>query len=260
MRIGVCAPLTLAALIKDAGFDYFEASVGELLKPLEEDAAFEASLADLERVPLPCEAANCMMPGSLAVVGPTADLRVLERYVSTMTRRAARAGVKVLVFGSGSARRFPDDFDPRRAEAQLLAFLRLLGDHAAAAGVTIAIEPLHRGETNILNTAAEAATWVRRADRPALRLLVDAFHLMREEEPAAVIIREAPLLAHLHVATRINRMGPGLEPCSALDDFFAAVKASDYSGRMSVEGGLGPDPEAALPQVCAFIRRAMAYP
>ncbi len=257
MRIGVCGPMSLAGVIKHAGFDYFEGAVGAILKPLEDDAAFEAVLAELERQPLACEVLNCMVPGSLPVVGPNADFAALERYVSVMTRRAARAGVKVIVFGSGGARRFPEDFDTRKADAQLLDFLHLLGDRAAAAGVTIAVEPLNKGETNILNTAAESADWVRRAARPAVRLLVDAFHLMREEEPAAVIIREAPLLAHMHVATRTNRLAPGLEPCAELDDFFAAVKASGYSGRMSVEGGLGQDPQATLPQICAFLRDAL---
>jgi len=257
IRIGVCGPLRLAGAIHKAGFDYFEGGVAEILCPLEGEAAFEARLAELKRQPLPCEALNCMLPGSIKVVGPDADPAVLDRYVSTLSRRAVRAGVKVVVFGSGGSRRIPEEFDLHRAEGQLLAFLRLLGDRAAGAGVVIALEPLNQGETNIFNTAAEGADWVRRAERPAVRLLVDAFHLMRENEPAAVIIREAPLLAHMHVATRANRFAPGLEPCSELDEFFAAVKASGYNGRMSVEGGLGEDPQASLPKVCAFLRNAL---
>jgi len=257
MRVGVCGSVGLSGAIRDAGFDYLEGSVGEILKPLEGDAAFDAVRAQLDRQALPCEALNCMVPGTLPVVGSNADPAALDRYVSVMLRRAARVGVKVIVFGSGAARRFPADFDTRKAETQLLDFLHLLGDRAAAAGVTIAVEPLNTGETNVLNTAAESADWVRRANRPAVRLLVDAFHLMRENEPAAVIIREASLLAHMHVATRANRLGPGLEPCGDLDDFFAAVKASGYTGRMSVEGGLGSDPQATLPQICAFLRAAL---
>lgn len=257
IRIGVCGPLKMAESIHKAGFDYFEGSVTEILCPLEEEAVFETRLSELQRQPIASEALNCMLPGSIKVVGPEVDNAVLDRYVSVLTRRAARAGVKVVVFGSGGSRRIPDDFELQRAEDQLLTFGQLLGDRAADAGVVIALEPLNRSETNIFNTAAEGADWVRRADRPALRLLIDAYHLMRENEPAAVIIREAPLLAHMHVATCANRLAPGLEPCNEIDDFFAAVKASGYSGRMSVEGGFGEDPQASLPQVCAFLRNAL---
>lgn len=258
IRIGVCGPLRLTESIHKAGFDYFEGSVTEVLCPLEDEVTFEKVLVELKRQPLTCEALNGMIPRSMKIVGAEVDTAALDRYMATVPRRAARAGVNVIVFGAGGARYIPEDFDLHQAESQLLSFLRLAGDRAADAGVVIALEPLNKGETNVFNTAAEAAEWVRRADRPAIRLLVDAYHLMRENEPAAVIVREAPLLAHTHVATCANRLAPGLEPCVELDDFFAAIKASGYSGRMSVEGRLGEDPQASLPQICQFLRQALA--
>ena len=96
------------------GYDYFEWTVGGLLKPLEGEDAFAAALAAVRAAPLPCPAVNCFLPAELKVTGPAVDPAALDRYVTTACRRAETAGVRVIVFGSGAARRVPDGFDPRR--------------------------------------------------------------------------------------------------------------------------------------------------
>ncbi|NLL84109.1 MAG: sugar phosphate isomerase/epimerase [Lentisphaerae bacterium] len=258
VKLGVCGPIAMAETIKAAGFDYFEGGVSEVLCPLESDALFTERLAALQRLSIPCQALNGMVPGALKIVGPEVDTAALEHYVAVMTRRAAQAGIAVIVFGSGDARRIPDGFDREKAGDQLFWFMRLLGYYAAIAGVVIALEPLNKGETNIFNTAGEGGEWVKRVDRPGFRLLVDAYHLMREEEPAEIITNETPLIAHMHVATKMGRFAPGLEQCPELDSFYAAVKASGYSGRLSIEGNAGDNPALNLKNACALLRNALS--
>ena len=257
MQFGVCGGLDLAATARASGYAYLEGSVGGALKPLEPDAAFEAALAALRAAPLPCPALNCFVPGNLKIVGPTADPAALKAYVTTVFRRAKRAGVDTIVFGSGGARQVPDGWDRKQAWAQLVAFGRMFGPLAAAQGVTVVVEPLNRRECNILNTVAESAELVRAIDHPAVRLLVDGYHWALDNDRAEDIVANGRLLAHVHVATAPNRLPPGAEPCAKLADFFRALAQAGYDGRVSFEGKL-PDPAAQLPPALLTMRGLMA--
>lgn len=252
MQYGICCTPEMANTASQAGFDYFEGSVGGVLKPLEDEAAFQSSLAALQSAGLPCPAVNVFVPASLKITGPEANLAALQSYAQTAFRRAKAAGVKVVVFGSGGARRIPDGFDRAQAWQQLVAFCRMLGPLAAGQMVTVVVEPLNREECNVLNSVGECARLVREVNHPAVRLLVDAFHLLKDGDSLEDLAANGDLLAHVHVATLPHRLAPGMEDC-ALEPFFAALKRSGYDGRVSIEGAL-PETQAGLSQSLQFMR------
>ena len=237
MQYGICGNVDVAGTAAQAGFDYFEMTVGALLKPREDEAAFAAALEQVRAAGLPCPVLNVFVPADLKITGPTADLALLERYVTTACHRAALAGVRVIVFGSGGARRIPDGFDRTTAWRQIVAFSRMLAPIASAHAVTIAVEPLNKTECNVLNTVGECARLVREVDHPAIRLLVDAFHLLKDNDAIEDIVANADILAHVHVATAPERLAPGMETCE-LRPFFDALARSHYQGRVSIEGKL----------------------
>lgn len=255
MRYGVCCGPDLAASAQQAGYDYFEWSVSALLKPREDAAVFRQSLALVCAAALPCEVLNGLIPADLKVTGPAVNRAALEAYMYTAMLRAGEAGVKVVVFGSGGARKVPEGFDPDTAGQQLVWFLKMSADYAAAAGVMIVIEPLNRTETNIINSVAEGVELMRRVNHPAVRMLVDAFHLMRECESVETVVRHMSAFAHMHVATQANRRYPGNEPCEGLAVFLEAVRRSGYKGRMSVEARL-QDPQLDMPRALAMLRNS----
>jgi D-psicose/D-tagatose/L-ribulose 3-epimerase len=236
----------VAPLGIQAGFDYFEWSVGGLLKPREDEAAFNQAMAEAQRSGLPCPVANVFIPADLKVTGPAADLAALEAYVSTACRRANQAGVQVIVFGSGGARRIPDGYGRSQAWDQLVAFGRMLGPIAASQALTIAIEPLNLAECNVLNAVGECARLVRQVNHPAIRLLVDAYHQMRDGDSLDDMLSNRDILAHIHVATIPNRLAPGME-ASPLEAFFKVLGRSGYDRRVSIEGNL-PGQAAELVQ------------
>ena len=254
MTWGVCTDVGSAAALKAAGFAYVEVNAQGRLKAEEDEAAFAASLKELEASALPASAANCLLPGSLPVCGDGVDRARVGRYVETVTARAGRAGIETLVFGSGAARQVPEGFDRDRAWAQLVAFARLAGDAAARNGVTIAVEPLRAAECNILSRTAESAGFVREVDHPAVRLLVDAYHWAQMRDPPEAIVEAGPLLCHAHIATYENRRAPGFEPCD-FQPFFAALKAAGYTGGVSIEGGWN-DMAADAPNALATLKEA----
>ena len=138
------------------------------------------------------------------------------------------------------------------------AFLRQAADAAEAAGGVIAVEHLRAAECNTLNTVAEAAEYVRRADRPGVKLLVDSYHLWAQGEDVAAVEAAGDLICHVHVADHETRNCPGQSDQSAAlrDDyrrFFAALQAAGYDGRISVEGHVDHDP-AALAAAHDYLR------
>lgn len=246
MKYGVCGGLKLGAVAAAAGYDYMEWSVAELLCPRQPEDAFQAVSESLKESVLPYRVANGFVPGDLKITGPAADLTVLEAYVRTVMDRAQRFGLDTIVFGSGGARQIPDGFDRQTAGAQLLAFCRMVGPIAQAHGITIAVEPLNKAECNVLNTVAECADLVQAVAHPAIRLLADAYHMMRDGDPVESIHAFGHLLSHVHIATVPNRYAPGAEPCD-FAAFFQALAAVHYNGRISIEGKI-PQPETELEQ------------
>lgn len=163
------------------------------------------------------------------------------------------AGIETVVFGSGGSRRIPDGFDEKEARDQFVSLLKQLGPVAAKYDVYIALEPLHSGEVNFINTVAEGLDIVKMADHPHILLLCDFFHMLRENEPAGHIIRAAGYIQHVHVAEKQERTAPGV----AGDDFrpyLRALKEIGYTGGISVESRWN-DFESELPIAIAALRQ-----
>lgn len=253
MKYGICGDPALAALAASAGFDFFEWSVGALLKPREPREAFLQALAVARAAALSAPVLNCFLPGDLKVTGPQADPAAQRAFVETACERAAEAGVTAIVFGSGGARAIPEGFDRAAAWRQLVDFGALLAPLAQRHGVTIAVEPLNRQECNVLTTVGECAALVREVNHPGLRLLVDAYHFLRDGDSLEALAAHGSLLAHVHVATVPKRLVPGAEPCD-FGPFFEVLKRVGYTGRVSIEARLD-DAARELPAALALLRR-----
>jgi len=235
VRFGICVPPEDSAAMADAGFDFIEwplsRTVGEM-----DDAAFDELHVLAEALPITPEAWNIMLPATLKVVGPDVDHDALARYVDTAFGRAAKLGGEVVVFGSGGARTVPDGWGHDEAMRQFEEACRIAGDAARHHGITIAIEPLNRAETNLVNSVAEGAAIVDRIQHPAVRLLSDLYHVMQESEPIADTGRQAAKLAHVHIAAPHSRTLPEAGTHDEVyDEWFATLKHTGYDGRISLE-------------------------
>lgn len=234
IRFGVCEGIDSAAELKEIGFDYMEGSVAGFLMPDASDEEWNVFLAKVKAAAFPVEACNCFIPGKFRLTGPAADHAPALEYAVRACRRADVMGVKTIVLGSGGARNVPEGFDIAKGRAQFIDFARELGKRIADCAVTIALEPLNRGESNILNSVADGITYVDEIDSPKIRLLADFYHMALENESAESIVKAGNRLVHCHVAEKARRMAPGIDG----DDFtaqFAALKKIGFSGRVSCE-------------------------
>ena len=138
------------------------------------------------------------------------------------------------MFGSGKSRMRPENVPYDAAFRRLAEVTRLVGQIAGEYGITVAIEPLNRNETNMINSVAEGACLRAAADHPAVQLLGDYYHIAAEHQPPEDVARVGGI-AHCHIATEIGRRAP-LEAEEGMRTMFAAMKRTGYAGRVSVEG------------------------
>lgn len=129
----------------------------------------------------------------------------------------AALGGRLMVHGSPSSRRMPDGGSPESVFDHLVHFLRPLAEHAAAAGLVYAFEPLAREDTSVINTVAEGVALAEAVNEPALRTMLDTLAAGRAEaEPVADILRHwvpTGWLAHVHVnETTRGAPGTGSDP------------------------------------------------
>jgi sugar phosphate isomerase/epimerase len=253
MQIGCCCSLEQGPAAQAAGFDYLECPLVSLLAD-EDEAAFAPVLAAHRASPLPVRAFNIFLPRDLKVVGPEIDRERVQRYVRVALTRAQRVGARLIVFGSGAARQVPEQFPRNEATVQLVQFLDSAAGVAAETGLTIAIEPLNRKESNIINSVAEAVELARQVNRPEIRVLADFYHMAEEEEPLEHLVKYKDWLAHVHVADT-GRLAPGTGQYP-YERFASQLAQAGYEGRVSIECRWNDFAAEAGPAV-QFLRRVL---
>ena len=110
--------------------------------------------------------------------------------------------------------------------------------------VKLAIEPINRYETDIINTVESGLNFIEKVDMENVGLLLDTFH-MNIEEPSMTqsIVSAKDHLFHFHIADS-NRWYPGAGHINFAELFYT-LKKIDYRGFVSAEILPLPDPDTA---------------
>ncbi len=218
-------PAAKPALAAACGFDFIEYRYPNLENSWRE---VRAALADS---PVTLHSIDELPFRRLAIPDPdhSARLNSALRAIDITAELGARVLTTIGALGNISTQ-FPFD----RMLATYVESLQILAGPAAAAGITLAIEPLNRYETRFLNTLAEAVAVAGRVDSSNVKIMADFFHLNLEELDIAASLRAAlPHLAHVHLADS-NRLLPG----SGHLDFalsLIALEEPAYTGVMTIE-------------------------
>jgi sugar phosphate isomerase/epimerase len=255
VQIGVCVDPDRFEAARAAGFDYVETNASKVAALTDED--FEKLAAQVAQLRIPLAASMNFIPSAIKLTGPDVDPAKQLAYVAGVLGRLETLGVKVVVFGSGGARRVPDGFSKDEAFTQLVDFCRRMAPVAREHGITIVVEPLRKQETNIINTAREGLALVRAVDRPEIKLLADYYHMAEEGESADIIAEAGPLLAHTHIANPKGRVYPLAAGEADYAPFFANLCQIGYSARMSIEASTKDFP-ADAPRSLALLRHSLA--
>lgn len=131
--------------------------------------------------------------------------------------------------------------DHTQAMDWLICALRECSEAAASQGVRLALEPINRYETTLINNVAQGMELIERVGAGNFGLLLDTFHMNIEEPSIEASIRQAgDCIFHFHVADS-NRWHPGAGHL----DFHSILKAlfdAGYTGFVS--GEFMPVPDA----------------
>ncbi len=140
-----------------------------------------------------------------------------------------------------------------QAMTWLVEALRECATAAAAAGVRLALEPINRYETDLINTVDEGLALIERVGADNFGLLLDTFHMNIEEPSIEASIRKAgDRIFHFHVADS-NRWYPG---AGHLDfrRILQALAETGYRGFVSGEFLPRPDVETAAEAAIRYLR------
>lgn len=230
--------LELFPLIKEMGYDGIEIPI------FDPDAidvqAVRQALADNE---LRCTTSTAMAEG-LSLIDADRSERGVQ-WLSDVIRTAAALGSDLLCgpmcvpVGELRGRGYTE------AEwEQCVQSFQAIGKVAADESVTIALEPLNRFETFMLNTVADGVRLMEEIDHSAVGLLLDTFHMHMEEKSTAQAIRHAGKhIKHFHCSE--NDRGTVGTGQVAWAEAFDALNAIGYKGWLTVESFNAVIPELA---------------
>lgn len=254
--LGVATSYENDSILHAAGFVYIEETVRKILSPSVTEPQFRQQVALLRQSRCKIETCNLFIPAEIKIVGPAVQEERVLGYVDTVMQRAKAAGIRLIVLGSGGARKLPEGITPAAAKPAFIALCRKMAQIAARYDCTIAMENLNSTETNFINTLQEANEVVNAIGHPHFKLTADIYHMLKEGESAASIEKAGANLVHCHIAEREKRTAPGV----AGDDFrpyFAALKKIGFTGRIMVESRWG-DMAAECRPAIAYLQQQLA--
>jgi D-psicose/D-tagatose/L-ribulose 3-epimerase len=112
--------------------------------------------------------------------------------------------------------------------------LRVAGEYAQQAGISLGLEPVNRYESCLINTGEQALAMIERIGLPNVLVHLDTYHMNLEEKDWAAPVRAAgSRLCHIHLCENDRGIpGTGLVQWDAL---FGALHDIGYQGYGAME-------------------------
>ncbi|WP_199523521.1 sugar phosphate isomerase/epimerase family protein [Micromonospora craterilacus] len=220
----------LAAKVAGWGFDVLEL-------PVENpgDWAAERAAQVLADHGLGATVCLVMPPGRELVAADPQTIRSTQDYLMRVVDAAATVGSPVIAgpaYASVGRTWRLSPAERATAYAQLRESLAPVVEYAGAAGVTVAVEPLNRYETSLLNTIGQTLDAI--GDLPHCGVALDLYHQNIEETDIPAAIRAAAgRVAHVQVCGN-DRGTPGADHLD-WPAILAALDQAGYPGPLCIE-------------------------
>ena len=189
-----------------------------------------------------------------AALGPGRDLSSFDgavrastmAYLTECLKTGAALGAGVLagpLYAGGGKRHWLDPEDKRREWELAVTGLRELARRARDLGMELALEPLNRYRTSVVNTAAQALRLVEDIGEANVGVHFDTYHACLEERDLCAALEQAlraGRVNHFHAcANNRGAPGTGVLPWA---DIFGLLARYGYKGHVTMEtfapGGL----------------------
>ena len=214
------------------GFDSVEIA-------LENASDIDAALIKrtLQKNNLICESVCAVMTTERDLRGNIDQQQTAVQYLKGTMEVMKQIGAKMLVgplYSSVGRAEAVTDEDYKAQWLTVVTHLKELCDYAKLKGLTLAIEPLNRFETDFINTCEQALKLINDVNRDNLFIHLDTFHMNIEEKDLGAAIRKAGnKLALLH-ACGTDRGTPGNDHMD-WNKIVKALKDINYEGQLVIE-------------------------
>jgi len=240
MRYGVCNWIfgdedlaATAAFLAEAGFDGVELK-GDLR--LYQPSEVSRILSDHGLAVL------SLTPENVDLAHPDSEIRdeAVDYYLRLLDFAVAVGNPVVSCHGAVGRIRALDTHE--QEYSHFLTGVRRIAARAGESDLRLAMEVLNRYESHLLNTAAQALTFVKEVGAANVGVLLDAYHMNIEEANLVEAILDAGERLFLFHAADSNRQAVG----RAHTDFLVltrALRREGYTGDVIIEcTAAGPDP------------------
>ncbi|MFV2196534.1 sugar phosphate isomerase/epimerase family protein [Nocardiopsis sp. LOL_012] len=230
--------------VTDAGVEHIAPRTAEwgfdvLELPVEEvgDWSPRRTRTLLDGLGLSASVVLVMGPGRELVATDPGTRTATQDYLRRVVDAAAEVGSPVVAGPAYASvgrtwRMAPGERAGLRAE--LAEALAPVVEHAASAGVAVAVEPLNRYETSVLNTVDQALDALADLPEEHCGLALDVYHLNIEERGLAEAVeRAAGRIKHVQVCAN-DRGAPGADHLD-WPGLLSALDRSGYEGPLVIE-------------------------
>jgi len=162
-----------------------------------------------------------------------------KAYLRELVKFCADIGGEVLVFGSPKQRSILPGVTRTMAWDYFMDAVLDCMSIPEAEQVYFCVEPLHSGQTNLLNTPREVRRMVEEIDHPRVKMILDCYSMATEGVDAPQALRDnKQWVYHVH-ANDDNQLGPGYGKiefvpimkalCDIQYDRYVSVEIFDFS-------------------------------
>jgi sugar phosphate isomerase/epimerase len=145
---------------------------------------------------------------------------------------------------------------PEEDREALLEVLSELGEHAAAEGAVVLLEPLNRYEDYVLNRLEQGVELAEAVGSDAVQVMGDLYHMNIEEADPFAALRDARShLAHVHLSD--SNRGQPFAGHVDWEAVLATLADIGYEGDLGLECRLRGEAATALPEVARRLRAVM---
>lgn len=128
--------------------------------------------------------------------------------------------------------------------------LRKACELAASRGLDIALEPLNRFESDLINNTEDVLRLIKDIDHPSAKVCLDMFHMNIEEpDPEKAIVMAGDKLIHIQVSE--NYRGTPGTGSTNWKAYYSGLKKINYQGTVSIES-FTPENKELAAAVCIW--------
>jgi len=222
MKLGAClgwGDFSKYEFAKQCGLDYGETDFTDIT--LASDDEFNEFCKNIKKLQFPVLAANHFLPGHLKLIGKDVDEKALTEFLEKGLRRASVLGIQSVVFGSGAARSYGEDYSSEEANKDMVRFLqKIVSPIASKYDVNVVIEPLSIGETSMIHTVKDGVDFAEKTDFNHIYGLADLFHVCNNNDDIDGIGEFIGKIKHAHIAEPETRVFPNKNADESVNDIY----------------------------------------